>query len=119
MNKAAFAKRVSEQLNVSEKEASVVIDAVLGTIIQAVTEGESVVVTGFGTFLPKVQGPRLAHNPQTGGKIEVPEKIVVRFRPGQSFQDLVGKNKAIPTDRSIIKKAPKGSITQGKGAVNV
>ncbi|OIV37641.1 DNA-binding protein [Mangrovactinospora gilvigrisea] len=115
MNKAQLIEIVAPQLG-GRKNASDAVDAVLDAIVRAVVSGDRVSVTGFGSF-EKVDRPaRYARNPQTGEKVRVKKTSVPRFRAGQGFKDLVGGGKKLPKDGPSVRKAPKGSLTEGASA---
>jgi DNA-binding protein HU-beta len=114
MNKAHLVEAVAEQLG-GRRAAAEAVDAVLDTIVRAVAAGEKVSVTGFGTFEKVDRTARIARNPQTGERVKVKKTAVPRFRPGQGFKDLVSGAKKMPKTGPSVRKAPKGTITAGKG----
>jgi len=116
VNKAQLVEAVAEQLG-GRRAAAEAVDAVLDTIVRAVTAGERVSVTGFGTFEKVDRSARFARNPQTGERVKVKKTAVPRFRPGQGFKDLVSGSKKLPKSGPSVKKAPKGSLTPGKSGM--
>ena len=50
MNKTELIAVVAEKAEVTQKEAELVLTAMVDTIQENVTQGEKVVLTGFGTF---------------------------------------------------------------------
>ncbi|WP_129842673.1 HU family DNA-binding protein [Streptomyces sp. RFCAC02] len=115
MNKAQLVEAIADKLG-GRQQAADAVDIVLDAIIRAVVAGERVSVTGFGSF-EKVDRPaRYARNPQTGERVRVKKTSVPRFRAGQGFKDLVAGTKKLPRNDVAVKKAPKGSLTQGSGA---
>jgi DNA-binding protein HU-beta len=116
VNKAQLVEAVAEQLG-GRKAAAEAVDAVLDTIVRAVTAGDRVSVTGFGTFEKVDRSARFARNPQTGERVKVKKTAVPRFRPGQGFKDLVSGSKKLPKTGPSVKKAPKGSLTPGKSGM--
>ncbi|MHA6763055.1 HU family DNA-binding protein [Streptacidiphilus sp. PAMC 29251] len=117
MNKAQLVEAVAEQLG-GRRAAAEAVDAVLDTIVRAVTAGDRVSVTGFGTFEKVDRSARFARNPQTGERVKVKKTAVPRFRPGQGFKDLVSGSKKLPKTGPSVKKAPKGSLTPGKSGMS-
>ena len=115
MNKAQLVEEVAAKLG-SRREAAQAVDVVLDTIVRAVTAGERVSVTGFGTFEKADRQARVARNPQTGETVKVKKTAVPRFRAGQGFKDLVSGSKELPETGPSVRKAPKGSLTPGKKA---
>ncbi len=87
MTKADLATVVYERHGgLSNKEASRLVDLILGFIKQGLREGERVQITGFGTFAVRGKKGRKGRNPQTGEEMNIlPRKSVV-FKPSKSFQ---------------------------------
>lgn len=87
MTKADLARVVYERHGgMSKKEASRLVDVILGFIKQGLRDGERVQITGFGTFAVRGKKGRKGRNPQTGEEMTIlPRKSVV-FRPSKSFQ---------------------------------
>lgn len=112
MNKALFIERV-RMIHGNRLTAEQAVEAVLDTLVRAVTEGESVAITGFGTMEAQDQNARKARNPATGEKMWLAATKRVRFRPGQGFIDLVTGARKLPESSSAIRKAPKGTVSKG------
>jgi DNA-binding protein HU-beta len=110
MNKMQLIEAVAKELGVAVPQAARNVDAVLDAIVRAVVNGESVGVTGLGTFETVSHPARKVRNPQTGGSVALAARTRPRFRPGQNFKDLVNKDKQLPAGRSAVAKAPKGSL---------
>jgi DNA-binding protein HU-beta len=83
------------------------VEAALDAIVRAVTEGDVVRITGFGTIEARIQAARTTRNPATGGQIHLPATKVPRFRPGTNFKDLVAGRKPLPAIGNAAAKAPK------------
>jgi len=74
---------------------------------QALAAGEDVSLPGFGKFKITTRAARKGHNPQTGKKIDIPEKQVVKFAPAMALKEAVaGTEKA--EEKPKAKKKAKG-----------
>jgi DNA-binding protein HU-beta len=73
----------------SKKAASDAVDAVLETIVGALSNGEEVAFTGFGKFHVAERGPRQGVNPRTGERITIPGGKVPRFSAGSALKSQV------------------------------
>ncbi|MFJ8043763.1 HU family DNA-binding protein [Kitasatospora sp. NPDC096147] len=111
INKRALIERLAPTLG-GIAQAGQALDAVLDVIVRAVATGDTVAVTGFGTFEPVHAAARHARNPQTNGTVIVPARIVPRFRPHQRFRDYAAGDRELPADAICIRKDPKGTYTQ-------
>lgn len=114
MNKAELVHAVAERAGSSPAEARRHVDAVLASIVDGVSSGERVSLTGFGTFDSTARPARTARNPRTGAAIDVPAAVVPRFRVGASFKTTVaGADGAKPARQAA---AASSARTTKKGA---
>lgn len=81
-------KTLAMEIGVSQKDAGIVIDAVLKTIKDGLVNDGKVTLVGFGSFVAATQAARKARNPKTGEPIDVPAKTVVKFRPAAAFKEI-------------------------------
>jgi len=91
MTKADLADRVSEKFGFSRKEAVEIIETLFASMKNILSEGESIKITGFGTFLVRKKGSRKGRNPKTGEEIEITQRKVVTFKPSLQFKSLIEK----------------------------
>jgi DNA-binding protein HU-beta len=97
MNKDDFEKELSRVEKVSLGEAKKWTDAVLNSIMRATKNKGGVKFVGFGTFENVKTKARVGRNPQTGGKINIPENRKPKFAPGKTFSDSIGIKNAKAT----------------------
>jgi len=57
------------------------------TIIEALSNGDSVGLIGFGTFEARHRPARKGRNPQTGEPLDIPAKTVPVFKAGKRLRD--------------------------------
>ena len=105
MNKAQLIDRLSTQLG-SRKAATDAVEAVIDTVTRAVASGERVAITGFGVFEKVARPARTGRNPRTGETVKIKKTSVPKFKPGQTFKDVV----------SGAKKLPKAAATAARSA---
>lgn len=89
MNKQELIKKIAAESEVSQKEASTILDNALNAIVDAVAAGEKVQLIGFGSFEPKKREARVGRNPKTKEAIEIPASIALVFKPGKEFKEKV------------------------------
>ncbi|OGZ42199.1 MAG: hypothetical protein A3C80_03080 [Candidatus Ryanbacteria bacterium RIFCSPHIGHO2_02_FULL_45_43] len=89
MNKADLAEAVFNKLGGTKRASEDAVDTVFNTITGALSRGDEVSVSGFGTFLARKRAARTARNPRTGESVEVPEMRVPKFRAGKGLKDAV------------------------------
>ena len=89
MNKAELNEHVAQAAGLSKADAGRAVDAVLGGVTGALKSGDSVALTGFGTFEVRSRSARTGRNPQTGGTLEIPASKAPAFKPGKALKDAV------------------------------
>ena len=89
MTKADLVAQVSKKTGLTAKASKEVVNAVFGSISDAMKRGEKVVVTGFGTFMVRRRAARKGRNPQTGAVIQIPSTKTPGFTAGKSLKRLV------------------------------
>ncbi len=72
MNKAELIAAVAAKAEISQKEAGIVVAAVLDEIKDALKKGDKVQLVGFGSFEVRAKAARTGKNPRTGETIEIP-----------------------------------------------
>jgi len=89
MNKKDLRDFVADDLGTTKAEANLAIDSILYGITSGIVEDGKVTLVGFGSFTAVKRAARKARNPKTGEPIDVPEKIVPKFKPSAKMKDLV------------------------------
>ena len=88
MNKAYLVNEVSKVLN-TKKDAAAAVECVLSSITNALGQGDSVSLIGFGTFKVAERKARQGRNPQTGAEMHIPASKVPKFSAGKGLKDAV------------------------------
>jgi len=91
MTKANLADRIYEKVGLSKKEAAEIVEILFDSMKNILSEGESIKITGFGTFLVRKKGSRKGRNPKTGEELQITQRKVVTFKPSLQFKALVEK----------------------------
>ncbi len=89
MNKEELIESISSKLGSSKAEAERAIDAFVETVTNVLTKGDSITITGFGTFTVSKRAARQGVNPRSGEKIQIPAMTVPKFKAGKSLKDAV------------------------------
>lgn len=91
MTKADLADKVYEKVGLSRKEAVEMIETLFSSMKSILSEGESIKITGFGTFLVRKKSSRRGRNPKTGEEMEITARKVITFKPSLEFKSVVEK----------------------------
>ena len=85
MTKADIVSRIIEQTGVEKATALAVVESFMEQVKNALTDGESVYLRGFGTFLIKQRAAKTARNISTNTTIIVPDHSMPAFKPSTEF----------------------------------
>ncbi|GAI94660.1 unnamed protein product, partial [marine sediment metagenome] len=80
---------VSDKTGITKKKAGNVMDAVIKTITNALSQGEKVTLVSFGTFQMRQRKERKGVNPQTKEALTIPAKKVPKFKAGKELREAV------------------------------
>ena len=83
MNKAELIEALADKAGVQKQSAKQLLDAYIDIVTEKISQKEEIVIVGFGTLTPRSQNTRLALNPKTGTKVQIPARTTVKFKPGK------------------------------------
>ncbi len=86
MNKSDLVDAVASRADMSKAEAGRAVDAVLGSVGDALGNGDSVALVGFGTFSVRHRAARMGRNPQTGATMQIAASKVPGFKAGKALK---------------------------------
>jgi len=89
VTKSEFVDHIAERADLSKKQAQDAVDAVLGTIEDALTRGSDVTFSGFGKFHVAQRGERQGVHPRTGERIQIKASKSPKFSAGASLKKAV------------------------------
>jgi DNA-binding protein HU-beta len=89
MTKRELIEVVAKKANLTNKASRDAVQAVIGSIRDALKRGEKVVITGFGTFSVRQRIQRVGRNPKTGEKITIAARKAPGFTPGKTLKKVV------------------------------
>ncbi|MDF2639681.1 MAG: integration host factor subunit alpha [Novosphingobium lindaniclasticum] len=65
------------------------VETILQHMSDALSQGENVKISGFGTFLLRDKGERIGRNPKTGVEVPITPRRVMTFRASQMLKDRI------------------------------
>ena len=90
MTKGDLVNVAADAAGITKKAAGMAIDAVLDAITASLSKGDSVTITGFGTFRVSKRAARTGVNPRNPQeKINIPAMTLPAFKAGKSLKDAV------------------------------
>jgi integration host factor subunit alpha len=94
MTKADIIERMQNQIGLSRKESSEMMEAVISIMKSTLESGESLKISGFGSFLVKQKQDRKGRNPHTGETITIDARRVLTFKPSIILKEVINRNNA-------------------------
>ena len=91
LTRADLADIVHRRLGLSRAESAGLVERVLHHMCHALSEGENVKISGFGTFILRDKGQRIGRNPKTGIEVPIAPRRVMTFRASQIMRDRIAK----------------------------
>ena len=87
MNNKDFMTELANKTGYSTEDTQQMVDLLIETMGDHFLEGDSVLIPNFGTFEVKKKMERIMVNPATGQRMLVPPKLVLSFKPNQTWKD--------------------------------
>lgn len=89
MTKADLIEDLAKEANLTKKAAKEAVEGTFALIRKALSKGDKVVISGFGTFKVRSRAARPGRNPQTGSSLKIPAKKLPGFTAGKSLKRVV------------------------------
>jgi len=80
LTKAEIIESIHDQLGLPKKNCADLFESLLEIIKSSLTDGEDVLVSGFGKFCVKDKRERRGRNPATGNDMMLDQRRVITFR---------------------------------------
>ncbi len=92
MTKADLVEKVASTIKLTKKETEVIVAIIFQSITDSLSGGDKVEIRGFGSFRIRERNARIARNPKSGERVEVPAKKVPFFKAGKELRAMVDVN---------------------------
>ncbi len=76
-----LAEAVYRCVGLSRKESGALVQMVLNELSDALSEGETVKLSSFGSFMVRSKSERIGRNPKTGVEVPITQRRVLVFKP--------------------------------------
>ncbi len=84
-----LSEAVFREVGLSRNESAELVESVLRHMSDALSRGETVKISSFGTFSTRDKGARIGRNPKTGEEVPIQPRRVLTFRPSHLMKDRV------------------------------
>ncbi|HAI96168.1 MAG: DNA-binding protein HU [Cycloclasticus sp.] len=89
MNKSDLINAIADESGLTKADAGRALDATISSVSNALKDGDSISLIGFGTFSVKERSARTGRNPQTGETIQIKASKIPSFKAGKTLKDSV------------------------------
>lgn len=89
MTKIDVVQHMYDELGISKKEASDILETMLDIMKDTLVDGEIIKISGFGNFVLKNKRVRRGRNPKTGEPMIITARRVLTFRPSHILRNTI------------------------------
>lgn len=89
MTRDYLVEQIASKADLSKKSAEDALRAFIDIVSDALSKGDSITLTGFGTFQVSTRGAREGINPRTREKLHIPAMKVPKFKAGKALKQAV------------------------------
>jgi integration host factor subunit alpha len=101
LTRADLSEAVFKAVGMSRNESSQMVEDILEEICAALSRGDTVKLSSFGTFSVRQKSQRIGRNPKTGTEVPIAPRRVLVFRPSHVLKAMInGLPPAIELDKA-------------------
>ena len=89
VTRAQLMEAVYQEVGLSRNESADLVESVLNEISDALSDGETVKISSFGSFFVRKKGQRIGRNPKTGEEVPILPRSVLIFRPSHVLKNRI------------------------------
>ena len=91
LTRADLAETINRKMGFSRAESLALVEAILARMCEAMSHGQNVKISGFGSFILRDKRERVGRNPKTGVEVPITPRRVMTFRASQKLKDRITK----------------------------
>ena len=91
LTRADLAESLHREVGLSRADAARLVEQILGHMCEALSKGENVKISGFGSFILRDKRERVGRNPKTGIEVPITPRRVMTFRASQKLKDRIAE----------------------------
>jgi integration host factor subunit alpha len=89
LTRADLAEALHREVGLSRADSAKIVEQMLGDMCDALSKGENVKISGFGTFVLRDKGERVGRNPKTGVEVPIAPRRVLTFRASHTMRERI------------------------------
>ena len=94
ITRSDLSEAVYEEVGLSRNESADLVESVLQHIADALSRGEMVKISSFGSFSVRQKGRRVGRNPKTGEEVPINPRRVLVFRASHVLKAMINEGHA-------------------------
>ncbi|MBQ8416935.1 MAG: HU family DNA-binding protein [Clostridia bacterium] len=91
MTKSQWIDAAAKESGMTKKQLNDAYDALAKVFGERIAEGESVQLSGFGTFSVRKREARTGRNPKTGETLQIPSTRRLVFLPAKTLKEKINE----------------------------
>lgn len=89
LTRADLADTMNRRMGFSRSESLELVESLLNHMCEALSRGENVKISGFGSFILRDKAERIGRNPKTGVEVPITPRRVLTFRASQLLKQRI------------------------------
>ena len=89
ITRAQLSEAVYEEVGLSRNESADLVEAGLEEMVNALSDGETVKISSFGSFSIRQKSQRMGRNPKTGEEVPILPRKVIIFKPSHVLKNRI------------------------------
>ncbi len=101
VNREHLCQAVYERVGLRRSETATLVELVLKEILDCLERGETLKLSGFGSFVVRKKAQRMGRNPRTGEHVPISARRVVMFKPSEILKQRINAPRS-RSQKSIV-----------------
>lgn len=117
VTKKDLVDRITKETGLKRTDVRATVQEFLEAVIKELAAGKRIEFRDFGVFEIKERAPRVAQNPKTLERVEVPAKRTVKFKAGRSMREKLEEAAEAPAPLKITTRPVAAAAAAGSNGV--
>ena len=109
VNRTDLVAAIADKAGLKKTEADAALSALQDVLVESLTKGEAVKVTGLLSVERVERAARTGRNPRTGATVRIRKTSVPKFRAGAQFKEYVAAPSKLPKSGLVGQRAAAGT----------
>jgi integration host factor subunit alpha len=91
ITRADLSEAVYQEVGLSRNDSAALVETILNEVVEALTRGQTVKISSFGSFSVRQKGKRVGRNPKTGEEVPILPRKVLVFRASHVLKNKINR----------------------------